>query len=100
MIIIFLIVGVGIGLAVGICQVVHDSTANREPPEIDQNTLDKITMLELIIERRKQSAYILELELENATGKRKATLLNKLNTLDRQTYKDMQELNKLKESQV
>lgn len=58
---------------------------------------NEILNLEIIIERDNQRAALLEKELKTATPKRTETLLNKLNTIDKQTLKHHQKINKLKE---
>lgn len=67
-----------------------------EPTERDNTVDDEIALLEVIIERRKLAASILERELDDTHDtKKKAIILNKLNALDKQTFKDVQRLNKL-----
>lgn len=102
MILIFLGFGFLIGMPLAFVGLYHDNKqAQQQAQQIEEDTRyeleERLTLLESIIERRKRSAYILELELRDAAPNKKASLLNKLNTLDKQTYKDMQELNKLKE---
>lgn len=72
-----------------------------EACETDQNAIEaideEIAMLEISIERRKEAACILEKDLKYTTNESKrVTLLNKLNTLDKQTFKDVQRIEKLR----
>ena len=66
--------------------------------EIPYEIEEEIIMLEMVIERRKQAAHILELELDRTTDtKKRITILTKLNTMDKQTHNDVKKLNKLKD---
>ena len=66
-----------------------------DPP--DESILDEIAALEIIIERRKAAAVILEKQLKNTLdSSKRVTLITKLNTMDKQTLKDQQRINKLK----
>lgn len=59
---------------------------------------EEIAMLENIIDKGQTIAYQLEKELESCNDiKRQQVILSKLITLDKQTYKDKQRINKLKE---
>ncbi len=69
---------------------------NNIDDEIDQTIDDEIAMLEISIQRRQQVAIELENELNNSIGKAKQQILLKLNTLDKQTFKDKQRIVKLK----
>lgn len=67
--------------------------------ENDENGIDysdEIALLETIIERRDQISIQLEKELENTTPKQRITILNKLNILDKQGFKDRARLKLLK----
>lgn len=64
--------------------------------DIDQTIDDELAMLEIAISRRQQVAIELENELNNTAGKQKQQILLKLNTLDKQTFKDKQRIAKLK----
>ena len=76
---------------------------NYAPITEEENTLDEekeneITMIECNIKRRLNAAYILECELEkDIEPLKRARLLNQLNTLDKQTFKDYKRIEKLKE---
>lgn len=64
---------------------------------INHDIIEEIAALEIIIERRKAAAAIIEKQLENTfDNNKRVTLLTKLNTMDKQTLKDVQRLNKLK----
>ena len=69
---------------------------NNIDDEIDQTIDDEIAMLEIAIQRRQLVAIELENELNNSYGKAKQQILLKLNTLDKQTFKDKQRILKLK----
>lgn len=58
---------------------------------------DEIALLETIIERRDEISVQLEKDLLHATPKQRITILNKLNILDKQGFKDRQRLKQLKE---
>jgi hypothetical protein len=69
---------------------------NYEPHETEEP--EEIALLEIVIERRKQAAHLIELELERTTdNKKRVALITKLNTMDKQTYNDIKKLNKLKD---
>lgn len=67
--------------------------------ESDENTLDysdEIALLETVIERRDTISIQLEKDLEQASGNKRITILNKLNILDKQGFKDRERLKLLK----
>lgn len=64
----------------------------------NENILEEIATLEIIIERQYNIGIALEKELNNTYDlKKRAVILNKLNVLDKQTLKNKQRLNKLKD---
>ena len=68
-----------------------------EDDDDDTSNDDEITHYEIMIERRKEAAMILEHELETCTdSKKRVTLITRLNTLDKQTYNDMKRIEKLR----
>lgn len=68
------------------------------PDTPDTALLDEIALLEIIIERRKRAASTLEYQLDSISDSNKRiTIITKLNTMDKQTFKDVQRLNKLKD---
>lgn len=73
-----------------------DINDNVDDDNVDQTIDDEIAMLEIAISRRQQVAIELENELNNTYGKSKQQILLKLNTLDKQTFKDKQRIAKLK----
>jgi ribosomal 50S subunit-associated protein YjgA (DUF615 family) len=70
---------------------------NNDDEEVDEKILEEITMIQCNINRRIESAYILENELQQQDIKplKKARLLNQLNTLDKQTFKDYKRIEQL-----
>lgn len=56
---------------------------------------NEILNLEIIIQRDNKRAAYLEKELKTATPKQTETILNKLNTIDKQTLRHRQKINKL-----
>lgn len=64
----------------------------------DEAILEEIATIEIIIERQYNIGVALEKELSNTYDlKKRAIILNKLNVLDKQTLKNKQRLNKLKD---
>ncbi len=73
-------------------------TEETEETEVNVNIEDEIAMLEINVERRNEISSILEKELETCLNeKRRIILLSKLNTIDKQTYKDLERIRKLKD---
>ena len=73
--------------------IVHDE---REQYKIEQLE-SELLMLETIVKRDNYRAMLLEQELKKAPAKRRETILNKLNTLDRQTYKNKTRIDQIKD---
>ena len=96
----FILIPFCIGFCVGIWQEIKPYLNRGEYlPPIEEETAydDEITALELIIERRKKAAFILEKELDNCTDeKRLPGLISKINALDKQTLSDLRKIEKLK----
>jgi hypothetical protein len=69
-----------------------------EVEEIDESKESEISMIECNIYRRQQAALILEYELEkDIEPLKRARLLNQLNTLDKQTFKDYKRIESIKD---
>jgi hypothetical protein len=75
-----------------------------KPITEEENTLDEqqeneIAMIECNIKRRLEAAYILECELNKTDieALKRARLLNQLNTLDKQTFKDYKRIESIKD---
>lgn len=86
------------GFINGVSTSTEPKQKNQDKQIIDSDTIEnEIILLEINLERRKEAAAILESELQHCRPNRKATILTKLNTLDKQSYKDMERINKLKE---
>lgn len=74
-----------------------ENTENHENIEEINAINDNIAMLETVIERRKIIACRLEKQLEDTINTNKQnSILSKLITLDKQTFRDIQTINKLK----
>ena len=66
--------------------------------EIDDQKESEIAMIECNINRRQEAAFILENELDkDIEPLKRARLLNQLNTLDKQTYKDYKRIESIKD---
>ena len=67
--------------------------------EVDEQKETELAMIEYNIIRRKEASFILEneLEKENIEPLKKARLLNQLNTLDKQTFKDYKRIQSIKD---
>lgn len=63
--------------------------------ELIEELNNEILNLEVIIQRDNKRAAYLENELKTATPKQTETILNKLNTIDKQTLRHRQKINKL-----
>lgn len=69
-----------------------------ESVENDQSIEDEIIHLEVLISRYNDMAVIIENELEYCTNdKKRLVLLNRLNTIDNQTFKLKRKIDKLQE---
>ena len=75
-----------------------DNVENVDNTEENQAIEDEITHLWSMVERYNQMSNIIENELESCTDdKKRVTLLNRLNTIDNQTYQTRRKIDKLKE---
>ena len=78
--------------------IVSRNTVQEECAEYKLEQLkSELLMLKTIVERDNKRALLLEHELKTASAKRRETILNKLNTLDKQTYKHKKRMDQIKD---
>ena len=84
----------------GVYRGIIDYTPVNDEVEVNEAIESEIAMIEYNINRRIESANILEDELKkDIEPLKRARLLNQLNTLDKQTFKDYKRIEELKESE-
>ena len=79
------------------CGTVQDIVQNEHEQYQQEQLESELLMLKTIVERDNNRAMLLEQELKKAPAKRRETILNKLNTLDRQTYKNKARIDQIKD---
>lgn len=84
-----------IGFIIGLFKPIPTEIITEYEP--DENILQEIEALKVINNRLNIMAKQLEKDLQLCSDKERTTILNKLNTIDKQTLSNHKKINKLKE---